>query len=51
MTSGKAVGGDGVDAEVLQALGNFAVEQLTLMSQKLYETGNPTDRMTYTINK
>ena len=45
MRSDKDVGGDRLDAEVLQALGDFAVEQLTLLFQKVYETGILVGRM------
>ena len=45
MKSGKAVGGDGVAVEMLHALGDFAVEQLTSLFQKIYETGNIVDSM------
>ena len=36
MKTGKAVGGDGVTAEVLQALGDFEVDQLTSLFQQIY---------------
>ena len=39
MKRGKAVGEDGIDVEVIQALGDFAVDQLTSLFQKMYETG------------
>ena len=45
MKSGKAVGGDGIAIEVLQALGDFAIDQLTSLFQKIYETGNIVDSM------
>ena len=35
MKAGKAVGGDGVAAEALQALGDFAVDQLTYLFQQI----------------
>ena len=40
MKRGKAVGDDGRDVVVIQALGNFAVDQFTSLFQKIYETGN-----------
>ena len=40
MKAGKAVGGDGVAAEILQALGDFAIDQLTSLLRQIYETGN-----------
>ena len=39
MKRGKAVGEDGIDAEVIQVLGEFAVEKLTSLFQKMYESG------------
>ena len=39
MKRGKAVGEDGIDAEVIQVLGEFAVDQLTSLFQKMYESG------------
>ena len=39
MKTGKAVGEDGIDVEVIQALGDFGVDQLTSLFQKMYETG------------
>ena len=40
MKTGKAVGGDGISAEMLQALGDFAIDQLTTLFRRIYETGN-----------
>ena len=45
MKRGKAVGGDGIAVEVLEALGDFAVDQLTSLFRKLYEFGNIVDSM------
>ena len=45
MKAGKAVGRDGIAAEVLQALGDFAIDQLTSLFQRIYESGYMTDGM------
>ena len=45
MKAGKAVGRDEVAAEVLQALGDFAIDQQTFLFQIMYESENTTDRM------
>ena len=45
MKAGKAVGGDGVAAEALQALGDFAIDQLTSLFQQIYQSGNIIDEM------
>ena len=45
MKTGKAVGGDGTAVEVLQALGEFAVDQLTSVFQQIYESGRILDSM------
>ena len=45
MKSGKAVGGDGISVEILQALGDFAIDHLTSLFQKIYETGNIVESM------
>ena len=39
MKRGKAVGEYGIDVEVIQALGDFAVDQMTSLFQKMCETG------------
>ena len=41
----KAVGGDGIAVETLHALGDFAIDQLTSLFQRIYETGNMVDMM------
>src|SRR5215469_11510433 len=38
MKFGKAVGSDGIALEMLKALGNFAVEKITTLANKIYET-------------
>ena len=43
--AGKVVGRDGVAAEVLKALGDFAIDQPTSLFQRINESGNMTDRM------
>ena len=45
MKAGKAVGKDGVAAEVLQALGDFAIDQLASLFQRIYDSGNMADGM------
>ena len=40
MKFGKAVGNDGIALEMLKALGNFAVEKITTLANKICESGN-----------
>src|SRR5215469_11545445 len=39
MKFGKAVGNDGIALEMLKALGNFAVEKIIILANKIYESG------------
>lgn len=45
MTTGKVVGRDGIAEDVLQAPGDFAVDNLTSLFRKIYETGNIVDSL------
>ena len=45
MKAGKAVGGDRNSAEVLQDLGDFAIDQLTILFRQNYDSGNIGDGM------
>src|SRR5215469_13381289 len=45
MKFGKAVGNDGIALEMLKALGNFAVEKITTLANKIYESGELTIHM------
>src|SRR5215469_15222936 len=45
MKFGKAVGNDGFALEMLKALGNFAVEKIITLANKIYESGDLTSQM------
>ena len=45
MKNGKAVGEDGVCVEMLEAMGEFAIEKLTVIANQIYETGTITKQM------
>lgn len=45
MKRGKAVGGDEVTAEMIEALGDFGVDLVTDINNKIYNTGNLTTQM------
>src|SRR5215469_15322304 len=49
MKFGKAVGNDGIALEMLKALGNFAVEKITTLANKIYESGELTSRMSKSV--
>ena len=49
MKTGKAVGGDGIAVEMLQALGDFAIDELTSLFNKIYETGDIVNSMCESI--
>ena len=40
LKAGKAVASDGIDIEILDALGEFALEKFTSLFNSIYETGN-----------
>ena len=39
MKNGKAAGGDEITSEMLKALGDFGIDKLTLLFNKIYDTG------------
>src|SRR5215469_11454827 len=45
MKIGKAVGNDGITLETLKAVENFAVEKITNLANKIYESGELTKQM------
>src|SRR5215469_8352859 len=45
MKFGKAVGNDEIALEMLKALGNFAVEKIITLANKIYESGKLTNQM------
>ena len=45
MKTGKAVGSDGIAVEILEALGEFAIDKLTSLFQRIYESGNIIDSL------
>src|SRR5215469_12186722 len=49
MKFGKAVGNDGIALEMLKALGNFAVEKITTLANKIYESGELTSHMSKSV--
>ena len=49
MKFGKAVGIDGIALEMLKALGNFAVEKITTLANKIYESGELTSHMSKSV--
>src|SRR5215469_2639429 len=49
MKFGKAVGNDGIALEMLKALGNFAVEKITTLANKIYEFGKLTSHMSKSV--
>src|SRR5215469_5102748 len=46
---GKAVGNDGIALEMLKALGNFAVEKITTLANKIYESRELTSHMSKSV--
>src|SRR5215469_2235239 len=42
---GMALGNDGIALEMLKALGNFAVEKITTLANKIYESGELTSQI------
>src|SRR5215469_3339691 len=46
---GKAVGKDGIALEMLKALGNFAVEKITTLASKIYESGELTSQISKSV--
>src|SRR5215469_16285813 len=49
MKFGKAVGNDGIALEMLKVLGNFAVEKITTLANKIYESGELTSQMNKSV--
>src|SRR5215469_136269 len=49
MKLGKAVGNDGIALEILKALENFAVEKITTLDNKIYESGELTSQMSKSV--
>src|SRR5215469_14947789 len=49
MKFGKAVGNDGIAIEMLKALGNFAVEKITTLANKIYESVELTSHMSKSV--
>src|SRR5215469_8636549 len=49
MKFGKAVGNDGIALKMLKALGNFAVEKITTLANKIYEFGELTSHMSKSV--
>src|SRR5215469_11626045 len=49
MKFGKAVGNDGIALEMLKALGNFAVEKITNLANKIYESEELTSQMSKSV--
>src|SRR5215469_3776404 len=49
MKFGKAVGNDGIALEMLKALENFAVEKITTLANKIYESGELTYQMSKSV--
>ena len=49
MKFGKAVGNDGIALEILKVLGNFAVEKITSLANKIYESGELSSQMSKSV--
>src|SRR5215469_576495 len=49
MKFGMAVGNNGIALEMLKALGNFAVEKITTLANKIYESGELTSHMSKSV--
>src|SRR5215469_2475518 len=49
MKFGKVVGNDGIAFEMLKALGNFAVEKITTLANKIYESLELTSQMSKSV--
>src|SRR5215469_18950980 len=46
---GKSVGNDGIALEMSKALGNFAVEKITTLANKIYESRELTNQMSKSV--
>ena len=49
MKFGKAVGTDGIALDMLKALGNFAVDKITTLANKIYESEELTNQMSKSV--